>query len=492
MAKYVLAIDQGTTGTTCLVVDKRLAVRAKVSQEFRQIFPRSGWVEHDLEDVWASVEQTVQKALRQAGIKAKELAAIGITNQRETVGLWERHSGKALHPAIVWQCRRTADVCKALREEGREGFVKERTGLVIDPYFSAAKLAWLLDHVKRARERAERGELAAGTIDTFLTSRLTGGRAHVTDVSNASRTSLFNIRTLEWDPELLALFRVPSAVLPAVKGSSEIYGSTEGLRVLPDGIPVAGMAGDQQAALFGQACFEIGEAKCTYGTGAFLLMNTGPQPVFSEHGLLTTVAWRLGGEVTYALEGSAFIAGAAVQWLRDGLGLFRKAAQIEALARTVKDSGEVVFVPALAGLGAPHWRPQARGLVAGLTRDTTAGHLARATLEGIAFQVNDLAEAMRADAKADIPAFKVDGGACANDLLMQFQADLLGVKVVRPRMIETTAFGAAFLAGLSTGVWQSRDAIRETWKIGKSFAPRMKPEVRDANLAKWRRAVALA
>ncbi len=492
MAQYVLSIDQGTTGTTVLVLDKHLAVKAKANQEFRQIFPKPGWVEHNLEDIWATVEACVPKALRSAGVKPHEIAAIGITNQRETTGLWDRRSGKPIHHAIVWQCRRTADACKALRDAGREGFVREHSGLVIDPYFSATKIAWLLDNVKGARDRAERGDLAFGTIDTFLVWRLTGGAAHVTDVSNASRTALFNLKALAWDPELLSLFNVPAQVLPVAKGSSEVYGTTKGIKCLPDGIPVAGMAGDQQAALFGQACFEPGEAKCTYGTGAFLLMNVGDQPVASTKGLLSTVAWKVGGEVNYALEGSAFIAGAAVQWLRDGLKLIKKAAEIEPLAKTVKDSGDVVFVPALSGLGAPHWRPEARGLVAGLSRDTNVGHLARAVLEGIAFEVNDLAAAMSADAGRAMPAFKVDGGACANDLLMQFQADLLDVPVVRPRMIETTAFGAAFLAGLAVGFWPSKDEIRRTWKADKRFVSKMKPEERARHLAKWRRAVQAA
>jgi len=492
MAQYVLSIDQGTTGTTVLVLDKHLAVKAKVNQELRQIFPRPGWVEHNLEDLWTSVETSVPKALRSAGVKPHEIAAIGITNQRETAGLWDRRTHKPVHNAIVWQCRRTADACKALREAGHEALVRERAGLVLDPYFSATKVAWMLDHVKGARARAEKGDLAFGTVDTFLAWRLTGGAAHVTDVSNASRTSLFNLKALAWDPELLSLFTVPAQVLPQVKGSSEVYGTTRGIKCLPDGIPVAGMAGDQQAALFGQACFEPGEAKCTFGTGAFLLMNVGVQPVYSTKGLLSTVAWKVGDEVNYALEGSAFIAGAAVQWLRDGLKLFKKASEIEALAKTVKDSGEVVFVPALSGLGAPHWRPEARGLLAGLSRDTGAGHLARAVLEGIGFEVHDLAAAMSADAGKTMPAFKVDGGASANDLLMQFQADLLGVPVVRPRMIETTAFGAAFLAGLAVGFWPNKDEIRRTWKPDKKFVPKMKPEERERHLAKWRRAVQAA
>jgi glycerol kinase len=488
-ASHVLAIDQGTTGTTVLVLDKRLSVRAKVNQEFRQIFPRPGWVEHDLDDIWGSTTAMVQRALREAGLRGSDLAAIGITNQRETTGIWDRRTGKPLHHAIVWQDRRTTEACARLKAAGHEPRVREKTGLVLDPYFSATKLRWLLDHVSGAEEKARAGALAFGTIDSFLVWRLTGGAAHVTDVSNASRTLLMDLRTREWDRELLDLFGVPRPVLPEIRPSSQVYGTTKGVRVLPDGIPVAGMAGDQQAALFGQACFAPGEAKCTYGTGAFLLQNTGPEPILSSRGLLTTVAWSAGGEVAYALEGSSFIAGAAVQWLRDGLGIIEKAADVEALAMKVKDSGDVVFVPALAGLGAPHWRPEARGLVRGIDRGTTAAHIARATLEGIAFLINDLAEAMRAEAHRPIPTFKVDGGACQNDLLMQFQADLLGVPVERPRMIETTALGAAFLAGLAVGVWKDREEIRRNWKVGKRFEPKMKPTDREAHLAKWKRAV---
>jgi glycerol kinase len=488
-ASHVLAIDQGTTGTTVLVLDKRLSVRAKVNQEFRQIFPRPGWVEHDLDDIWGSTTAMVQRALREAGLRGSDLAAIGITNQRETTGIWDRRTGKPLHHAIVWQDRRTTEACARLKAAGHEPRVREKTGLVLDPYFSATKLRWLLDHVSGAEEKARAGALAFGTIDSFLVWRLTGGAVHVTDVSNASRTLLMDLRTREWDRELLDLFGVPRPVLPEIRPSSQVYGTTKGVRVLPDGIPVAGMAGDQQAALFGQACFAPGEAKCTYGTGAFLLQNTGPEPILSSRGLLTTVAWSAGGEVAYALEGSSFIAGAAVQWLRDGLGIIEKAADVEALAMKVKDSGDVVFVPALAGLGAPHWRPEARGLVRGIDRGTTAAHIARATLEGIAFLINDLAEAMRAEAHRPIPTFKVDGGACQNDLLMQFQADLLGVPVERPRMIETTALGAAFLAGLAVGVWKDREEIRRNWKVGKRFEPKMKPTDREAHLAKWKRAV---
>ena len=491
-SSYVMAIDQGTTGTTVLIIDKRLAIRGKVNVEFRQIFPKPGWVEHDLDDIWSSVHTTVQRALRESGLRGGEIGAVGIANQRETVALWDRRSGKPVHNAIVWQDRRTAEACAQLKAEGREQAIREKTGLVLDPYFSATKLRWLLDNVRGARDRADSGVLAFGTIDSFLAWRLTGGAAHVTDVSNASRTLLMDVRSCQWDGTLLELFGVPRAVLPEIRSSSEVYGVTKNVRGLPDGIPVCGIAGDQQAALFGQACFQPGEAKCTYGTGAFLLQNVGPEPVVSKHGLLTTVAWRIGSETHYALEGSAFIAGAAVQWLRDQLKLIEKASDIEALARTVKDSGDVVFVPALAGLGAPHWRPEARGLLAGLHRGTTAGHLARALLEGIAFQIYDLAEAMMKDAGRSPPTFRVDGGASANDLLMQFQADLLGVPVERPRMLETTALGAAFLAGLAAGVWSSRAEIGRSFKIGKRFDPKMKAEVRERHLARWQRAVAAA
>jgi glycerol kinase len=492
LASYVLAIDQGTTGTTVLVLDKRLALRGKVNQEFRQIFPRPGWVEHDLEDIWGSTLFTLQRALREAGVRGADVAAIGITNQRETTALWDRVSGRPLHHAIVWQDRRTTDACAALKAAGHEARVREKTGLVLDPYFSATKLRWLLDNVRGARAKAESGAAAFGTIDSFLVSRLTGGVAHVTDVSNASRTLLMDLRTRQWDPELLELFGVPAGVLPSIRASSEVYGTTKNVKGLPDGIPVAGIAGDQQAALFGQACFQPGEAKCTYGTGAFLLQNIGPEPVASSRGLLTTVAWTVGDETAYALEGSSFIAGAAVQWLRDGLGLIKKAPEVEALAREVKSTGDLVFVPALAGLGAPHWRPEARGVIRGIDRGTTAAHLARATLEGIAFLIYDLAEAMRAEAGKPFPSFRVDGGACQNDLLMQFQADLLGVPVERPRMIETTALGAAFLAGLATGVWKDREEIRRAFKVQKRFEPKMKPVDREAHVAKWRRAVGAA
>ncbi|MGO9066534.1 MAG: glycerol kinase GlpK [Myxococcaceae bacterium] len=487
--RYILAVDQGTTGTHVTVLDDRLKVAGQAYREFPQVFPQPGWVEHDLEVIWHSVERCITKGLKDAGIDPAWVSAIGITNQRETTGLWRRDNSKPVHRAIVWQDRRTAEVCAALKAKGEEEGVRAKTGLVLDPYFSATKLAWLLDNVDGARARAEAGELCFGTIDSWLVWRFTSGAAHVTDASNASRTLLYDIHTNAWDDGLCALFGVPKAVLPEVKGCAEVYGVTKECAVLPDGIPVCGMAGDQQAALFGQACFQPGESKCTYGTGAFLLMNTGPTPVLSQHGLLTTVAWRLGGVTTYALEGSSFVAGAAVQWLRDGLGLIRKARKVEDLARQVPDSGGVTFGPALAGLGAPQGRPEARGLLMGMDRGTTAAHVARAVLEGIALQTADLAEAMRKDSGQAIPFFKVDGGAAGNDLLMQMQADILDVPVVRPRNLETTSLGAALLAGLGSGHWNTLDEIRGAWKAERTFKPKATPEARAAAMVRWRRAV---
>ncbi len=488
-ARYVLALDQGTTGTHVSILDKKLQVVGKAYREFTQHFPKPSWVEHDLDEIWASSEWCISRALKSAGLDGSDIAAVGITNQRETTGLWLRDSGEPLGHAIVWQDRRTADICHQLKAQGVEPRVREVTGLVLDPYFSGTKLTWMFRHLKGAQKKAERGDVAFGTIDTWLVYKLTGGRAHVTDVSNASRTLLMDLRTLAWDDELRGLLGVPAAVLPEIRGSAEVYGTTRGMKSLPDGIPVSGMAGDQQAALFGQACFTPGESKCTYGTGAFLLMNTGEKPVRSTAGLLTTVAWKLGDTTHYALEGSSFIAGAAVQWLRDGLKVIKRAPDVEALAASVKDTGEVVFVPALAGLGAPHWRPEARGLFAGIDRSTTVAHLARATLEGVALQINDLASAMRLDSGRDIPTFKADGGAAANNLLMQYQADILGTPVVRPRNLETTSLGAAFLGGLGAGVWDSPDTIRKAWKADGTFKPKMKADVRERHLAKWKRAV---
>ena len=486
----VLAIDQGTTGTTVVAVDHALNVIARENREFRQIFPKPGWVEHDLADIWASTEQTLAAVLGQ--VDAKRVAAIGITNQRETVGIWERASGRPIHHAIVWQCRRTADRCRALKDAGKEQEIKQKTGLVLDPYFSGTKIQWLLDNVYGARKGADAGELAAGTIDTFLVWRLTGGAAHVTDVSNASRTMLFNLQTGKFDPSLCELFTVPPKLLPEVRSSSEVYGATKGVKGLPDGIPIAGIAGDQQAALFGQACFDLGDVKCTYGTGAFILVNTGTSIARSQAGLLTTVAWKLGKDapLEYALEGSVFCAGAAVQWLRDGLKIIAKAAEVEDLAKQVEDSGDVVFVPALTGLGAPHWRPDARGLISGITRDTSRAHLARATLEGIALQCHEVIGAMKKDA-GKLGEIKVDGGASANDLLMQLQSDLEESTVVRPVMIETTAAGAAFLAGLGAGLFASKQAIREVWREDRRFTPKNAEAARRLH-AKWERAIGKA
>jgi glycerol kinase len=489
MAKYILAIDQGTTGSTALIIDEAMNVLGRANHEFPQIYPQPGWVEHDPEAIIQSVEDAVRDAVEASGISASSIAGIGITNQRETVVLWDRETGAPLHNAIVWQCRRTSDRCAAWREAGHEDRVRELTGLCLDPYFSGSKMGWLLDHVEGARDRASAGALAFGTIDSFLTWRLTGGAVHVTDASNASRTLLMDLKEGRWSDELLSLFNIPRATLPEIRSNSEIYGHTRGFASLPDGIPIAGMAGDQQAALFGQACFEAGEAKCTYGTGAFLLMNTGTTPVPSAHGLLTTVAWRIGDQTTYALEGSAFIAGAAVQWLRDGLGIIRSAPEVEALARAVDDNGGVFFVPALTGLGAPHWDPDARGLITGLTRGSTAGHLARATLEGIAFQNDELLSAMQADSAQTLNALKVDGGASANQLLMQIQADLVGCTLLRPKMLDTTALGSGLLAGLAVGVWDGLEGIKAKWSVDESFSRQCSDERAVEMKEEWRKAV---
>jgi glycerol kinase len=488
MAKYILAIDQGTTGSTALVVSLEGKTIGRSTAEFPQHFPKPGWVEHCPKEIWKSVEQSVTLAIAAAKIDPKEIAAIGITNQRETTAVWEKATGEPIARAIVWQCRRTADVCDALKKAGHAARIRERTGLVIDAYFSGTKIAWLLDNVEGARKAAERGELAFGTIDSFLVSKLTAGSVHVTDVTNASRTLLMNLASLEWDPELLALFHVPASVLPKIVASAEVVGATKGVGFLPDGIPIAGIAGDQHAALFGQACFAEGDAKCTYGTGAFALMNIGPRPLFSTHGLVTTVAWQVGGKVTYALEGSAFVAGAAVQWLRDGLGIIRSADEIEPLARNVASSETVSFVPALAGLGAPYWDQGARGTITGLTRGTTAAHIARATLEGIALEVWDLLEAMAKDAKKPIARLRVDGGAARNNLLMQFQADIAQVTVERPMELESTGRGAAMLAAVGAGLATWSDAGKLA-QVEELFEPKMAAAERDAHLAKWKDAV---
>jgi glycerol kinase len=492
MARFILAIDQGTTGTTCLLVDRGLQIRGRVTVDFPQHYPRPGWVEHDAEEIWFSVRQAIRRVLEENGTPPGELAGIGLTNQRETTILWERTSGQPAGNAIVWQDRRTAALCREFRDKGLEPLFRARTGLIFDPYFSGTKLTWRLRQDRELAARARAGDLAFGTVDSFLVWRLTGGRAHVTDVSNASRTLLMELRTLDWDDELLGHLEVPRALLPEIRPSSQIYGHTLGMEVLPDGIPVAGMAGDQQAALFGQACFTAGESKCTYGTGAFLLENTGREIIESAHGLLTTVGWKVGEEVTYALEGSAFIAGAAVQWLRDGLGLFKSSADIEALAASVPDSGGVVFVPALTGLGAPHWKTEARGYICGITRGTTAAHLARATLEGVALQIHDLAAAMNEDRGEPLALLKVDGGAASNNLLMQLQADLSGIPVVRPKMLETTALGAAMLAGLAAGFWKDRGEVKGNWREERRFLPQMKEPERQEIINRWREAVGKA
>jgi len=495
--KHVVAIDQGTTGTTVLVLDSELRIVGRSTQEFEQIYPTPGWVEHDPEKIWTSVTTALEGAMSQARVSGDSVAAVGITNQRETTVLWQKASLEPVCNAIVWQDRRTADMCAALKKQGKEDLFRQRTGLVLDPYFSGTKLRWMLDHDAERRKRARAGELAFGTIDSYLVARLSAGAAHITDVSNASRTLLFGLRSLDWDDELLGILDVPREVLPAVKSSAEVYAETRGVPGLPEGIAIAGIAGDQQAALFGQACFEPGAAKCTYGTGAFILMNTGAEPVASDSGLLTTVGWKLGagdesGEVCYALEGSAFIAGAAVQWLRDGLGWISSAAEIEELAASVADSGGVVVVPALTGLGAPHWNPDARGLITGLTRGTTKAHIARATLDGIALQNYDILKAMESDSGKPLAVLKVDGGASANNLLMQFQSDVLGVAISRPEILETTALGAAFLAGLGTGMWKSKGEITAAWREERRFEPTDDRTAVDEHLARWNRAIAKA
>jgi glycerol kinase len=492
MKGFLLAIDQGTTGSTALVVSPDAQLLGKANEEFPQHYPKPGWVEHDLDEIWASVKRAIAHVIETTGVSPSDCLGIGITNQRETTVVWERSTGHPIHPAIVWQDRRTADVCAGLRAAGHEPFVKQKTGLLFDPYFSGTKLAWILDNVPDARARAERGELAFGTIDSWLISKLSGGDAHVTDVSNASRTLLLDIHAATWSKELCDIIRVPMSVLPEVRSSSEVYAKTRGVPGLPDGIPIAGVAGDQQAALFGQTCFTTGDVKCTYGTGAFILMNTGDKPMVSSHGLLTTIAWKVGDKTMYALEGSAFIAGAAVQWLRDGLGIIRTASDVERLAKTVESTGDVIFVPALAGLGAPHWDPNARGLLWGMTRDTTAAHICRATLEGIAYQVADLALAMAKDAGSPLRRVRVDGGAAANDLMMQFQSDLLDASVDRPASLETTGLGAAYLAGLAVGVFTDLDAVVRKHRIERTFNPKMGADERARRLGRWHAAVARA
>jgi len=485
---YLLALDQGTTSSRAIVFAENGEIISLAQREFEQHFPEPGLVEHDPEEIWTSQIEVAEEALNKAGLKPADVAALGITNQRETVVIWDRDTGEPIHPAIVWQDRRTSDVCDRLRSDGREAMVREKTGLLLDPYFSGTKIAWLLDHVDGARAAAEAGRLACGTIDTWLVHKLTGGELHITDASNASRTLLMNIHTGDWDDELLECFGVPRSLLPTIRPSSEVYGEVASALPLA-GMPIAGIAGDQQSALFGQTCFARGETKSTYGTGCFMLMNTGEEAVESKNKLLTTIAWRIGDKTEYALEGSVFIGGAVVGWLRDGLGVIRSSSEIEALASSVPDSGGVFMVPAFTGLGAPHWDPYARGAILGITRGTTSAHLARAALESIALQVADLAQAMSGDSGAALPGLRVDGGACVNNLLMQFQADILQTPVVRPRVTETTALGAAYLAGLAVGVWPSRESIASQWSIEQQFEPAMSSDQAAHWRAGWQRAV---
>lgn len=491
MSDYILAIDQGTTGSTVALMDATGQLLASVNHEFPQVYPRPGWVEHRPADIWASVLKGIRALLRKGICKPAEIVAIGITNQRETALLWDRDSGDPLNNAIVWQCRRTTDFCEDLKSAGHEKMVARKSGLVLDPYFSASKFRWLLNHTTGVSRLRRAGRVAAGTVDSYLIWQLSGGAAHVTDVSNASRTSLMNLKTGRWDRQLLELFEVPGDILPTIVPSSAVLAHTRGVPGLPDGIPIAGVAGDQQAALFGQACFTTGDAKCTFGTGSFILMNTGSELLQSRSGLLTTVAWQLGecGKPVYALEGGAFICGAAVQWLRDGLKLIRKAPEVETLAASVADHGGVEFVPALTGLGAPHWAPEARGTLTGLTRGTEHGHIARATLDAMALQNADILRAMEADLGRRMRPLRVDGGAAANDLLMQIQADVLGRKLIRPQVIETTVAGACYLAGLGVGLWQNPSEVRSIWQAEREFAVSMSSTARRRRQASWSKAL---
>lgn len=485
---FILSLDQGTTSSRAIIFEKNGSIKAMAQQEFEQIFPKPGWVEHDANEIWRSQVAVAREALKKAGATASDIAGIGIANQRETTVMWDRATGEPISKAIVWQDRRTADFCRELKEAGHADVIQQKTGLILDAYFSGSKIRWMLDHIEGARKRAEAGELAFGTIDSWLVWNLTGGKKHITDVSNASRTLLYNIETMEWDIELLALFDVPASVLPEVGSSSEMYGETTD-SCFGSAIPIAGIAGDQQAALFGQACHKIGMAKNTYGTGCFMLMNTGTERVRSTNNLLTTIAWKIDGQVEYALEGGVFIAGAVVQWLRDQLGIIKNAAEVEELALTEEDNGGVYFVPAFVGLGSPYWDPYARGTITGLTRGSSKGHIARAALEGIAYQSMDVLKAMEADSGISLSELRVDGGASLNSTLMQFQSDILNVPVVRPKIPETTALGAAYLAGLATGFWESKDEIAQQWKVDARFDPDMGASAVERLVAGWKKAV---
>lgn len=491
MDKYIMALDLGTTSCRCIIFDKNGRICSAAQKEFTQYFPQPGWVEHDAEEIWATQTGLMYEAMSKIDITINEIAGIGITNQRETTVLWDKETGRPVHKAIVWQCRRTAGYCDELKKLGMAEFFRSKTGLVLDAYFSATKLRWLLDNVTGARERAEKGELLFGTVDSWIIWKLTGGKVHVTDYSNASRTMLFNIHTLKWDEEILRVLKIPQQILPEVKPSSHVYGYTDS-KLFGREVPIAGAGGDQQCALFGQTCFERGEVKNTYGTGGFMLMNTGTAPVNSHNGLVTTIAWGVDDKVEYALEGSIFVAGAAVQWLRDELGLIRDAAESELLAKSVPDANGCYVVPAFVGLGAPYWDQYARGAIVGLTRGVNRNHIVRATLESIAYQVNDVLMAMQEDSGMPITSLRVDGGACDNDFLMQFQADILNTSVVRPYCIETTAMGAAYLAGLAVGYWRSKDEILANHVIAAEFKPQMGQAKRENLLQGWHNAVKAA
>lgn len=489
--RYVMALDAGTTSNRCILFNERGEICASAQKEFTQYFPQPGWVEHDAGEIWSTQLGVAVEAMQKAGAAAEDIAAIGITNQRETTIVWDKKTGEPVCPAIVWQCRRTSEYCDSLKARGMVEWFRERTGLVIDAYFSGTKLKWILDHVEGARERARRGELLFGTVETWLIWKMTKGRVHVTDYSNASRTMLFNIRTLSWDEEILREFDIPRCMLPQARPSSEIYGMCDA-SYFGGEIPIAGAAGDQQAALFGQTCFGAGEAKNTYGTGCFLLMNTGETPVFSQNGLVTTIAWGLDGKVNYALEGSIFVAGAAIQWLRDEMRLIDSAADSEYMARKVKDTNGCYVVPAFTGLGAPHWDQYARGTIVGITRGVNKYHIIRATLESLAYQVNDVLQVMKEDSGISLEGLKVDGGASANDFLMQTQSDIIQAPVLRPRCVETTAMGAAYLAGLAVGYWKNKEEVLRNWAIDKRFEPEIGSEERDRRIGGWNRAVRYA
>ncbi len=488
METYILALDQGTTSSRALLFDKKGIIRSVAQKEFTQIFPKPGWVEHDPNEIWSSQVAVAAEAISKFGINGKAVAGIGITNQRETAIVWDRKTGNPVYNAIVWQDRRTSGYCDELKEKGHAEMIREKTGLVIDAYFSGTKVKWILDNVQGAREKAEKGELAFGTVDSWLVWKLTQGRTHITDVTNASRTMLYNINSMDWDPDMLDLMDIPRSMLPEVRDSSEIYDYSN-TTFFASKVPIAGIAGDQQAAMFGQMCVDEGMVKNTYGTGCFILMNTGSKPFISKNNLVTTVAWKIGSQVNYALEGSIFIGGAVVQWLRDGLGIIKSSSEVEALAASVEDNGDVFFVPAFTGMGAPHWDQYARGLMVGISRGTNRGHIARAALEGIAYQTMDVLNVMNKDTGMDVKELRVDGGAVANNLLMQFQADILGIPVVRPEIVETTALGAAYLAGLATGYWDNIEELKQQWKVNREFNGTMDNETAGRLRVKWADAV---